>query len=152
VEINISSNVTLFAGQQQIELVSAVIKSTASLTNSTSTLNTTDVAVGDPMATVPYQTIISGNKFTIFVLSPSKEAQELSSKSSSPSKLQPLLRLCIDHPLCTMTTNNESVQYNISCYDAHVDLAVGDKKNNHSSEFSAVSAVVYCNIISLEMH
>ena len=141
VEINISSNVTVFAGQQQVELVSAIIKSTTLSTNSMSAPSTTDVAVvSSPMATIPYQAIISGSKVTIFVLSSSREThQSLSTsvKAPSSSKLQPLLRLCIDHPLITMTTNNDNIQYSISCYDAHVDLAIGGK--NYSSRFCVVS-------------
>ena len=141
VEVNISSNVTLFVGQQQVELVSSIMRSTSLVTNSASTLNTTDVAVVSPTATVPYQAILSGNKITMFVLSSSKEAKQLSSYStkttSSISKLQPMLRLCIDHPLCTVTANNDDVQYNISGYDAHVDLVVDGK--NYSSELCVVN-------------
>lgn len=142
VEVNISSNVTVFAGQQQTELVSSIVKSTTmSSTNaSTSAPSTTDTVVL-PVTVIPYQAIVSGNKITVFVLSSSKETQLSSSSpsvtASSSSKLQPLLRMCIDHPLCTMTTNNDNVQYNISCYDAHVDLAIGGKI--YSSESCAVS-------------
>lgn len=131
VEMNISSNVTMFAGQQQIELVSAIIKSTTSSNNSSSATNTTDVSVA-PMATIPYQATISGNKVTVFVLSSSRETHQLLSPSvkTSFSKLYPLLRLCIDHPLITMTTNNDNVKYNISCYDAHIDLSIGGKNSS----------------------
>ena len=138
VEINISSNVTVFAGQQQVELVSAIMKSTTSSTNSTSAPSTTDAAVVSslPIATIPYQAIISGSKVTVFVLSSSKETHQ-SLPVEVPFKLQPLLRLCIDHPLITMTTNNDNIQYSISCYDAHVDLAIGGKC--YSSRFCVVS-------------
>ena len=139
VELNISSSVTVFAGHQQVQLLSSIIQSTTSSTISAS--GTTDVAVVSPLATMPYQAIISGNKITVIVLSSSEKAQELSSSvtASSSSKLQPLLQLSIDHPLYTMKANSDCTQYNISCYDAHVDLAVGDK--NYSSESSAVSTL-----------
>ena len=143
-EVNISSNVTVFVGQQHVELVSAIVKSTTSSTNSTSASNTTDVSVVSlPMATIPYQVIISGNKVMVFVLSSSRETHQLLSpsvKASSSSKLYPLLRLCIDHPLITMTTNNDNVKYNISCYDAHVDLSIGGK--NCTSKFVCVCECV----------
>ena len=135
-EINVSSNVTVFAGHQQVELVSSIIKSTASSTSTTSPPSTADVAVVSPMVTVPYQAIVSGSKVTVFVLSSSTETQQLvlspSMAASSSSKLQPLLQLSIDHPLCTVTAKNGDIQYNISCYDAHVNLAVGGK--SYSSE------------------
>ena len=140
-EVNISSNVTVFAGHQQVQLLSSIVQSMTS--SNTSAPGVTDVAVVSPMGTVPYQAIISGNKVTVFVLSSSKKTQELSSSpsvtASSTSKLQPLLRLSIDHPLYTMKTNSDCVQYNISCYDVHIDLAVGD--NSYSSESSTVSTI-----------
>ena len=140
VEVNVSSNVTIFAGQQQIELVSDIVKSTTSSSNSTSAASATDVAVvSSPIATIPYQAIISGNKMTVFVLSSPNEAHQVlpSSVKDFSTKLQPLLRLCIDNPLCTMTTSNANMHYNISCYDAHVDLAIGGR--NYSSKFCTVS-------------
>ena len=135
-ELNISSNVTVFAGHQQVQLVSSIVQST---TSSTSASGMTDVAVVSPLATIPYQAIVSGNKITVIVLSYSEEIQKLSLSSSmtASSKLQPLLQLSIDHPLYTMKANSDCIQYNISCYDVHVDLAVGDK--NYSSESSTVS-------------
>ena len=145
VEINISSNVTIFAGQQQVELVSAIIKSTTSSTNSMSSPSTTDVSVVS--SPIPYQAIISGNKVTVFVLSSSRKTHQLLSpsvKASSSLKLQPLLRLCIDHPLITMTTNNDNVQYNISCYDAHVDLSIGGKNCSSKSVWCVCVCVHAC--------
>ena len=141
-EVNISSNVTVFAGHQQVQLLSSIVHSMTS-SNTSAPGTTGDVAVVSPMGIVPYQAIISGNKVTVFVLSSSKKTQELSSSpsvtASSSSKLQPLLRLSIDHPLYTMKTNSDCVQYNISCYDVHIDLAVGD--NNYSSESSTVNTI-----------
>ena len=136
----------MFAGQQQVELVSAIIQSTTSSTNPTSAPSTTDVSVeSSPMATIPYQAIISGNKVTVFVLFSSRETHQSLSpslKASSSSKLYPLLRLCIDHPLITMTTNNDNIKYNISCYDAHVDLSIGGK--NCTSKCLCVLCVYVC--------
>ena len=116
-----------------------------SSSDSTSAASPTDLAdVSSPIATIPYQAIISGSKVTMFVLSSPNEAHQVLSPSLNDSsiKLQPLLRLCIDHPLCTMTTSNANIQYNISCYDAHVDLAIGGR--NYSCKFCTISQWLVC--------
>ena len=122
-EVNISSNVTIFVGQDQINLVSSIIKSTMVPTPSSDSL--TDMATVLPAApSIPYQAVLSGNKITVCLFqSPSPTEQ-----SHSSFKMQPLIQLAIDHPLCTLTSTGNSVQYSISCYDAHINMAGSGKE------------------------
>jgi len=128
-EVNISSNVVIFVGQDQINLVSSIIKSTIVPTTPTSDTSTETAAVVPTRPSIPYQAVLSGNKITACLFQPSSSTQQ-SVVPLLSSKIQPLVQIAIDHPLCTVTSNGNSVQYSVSCYDAHVNMAVSGKESS----------------------
>jgi len=122
-EVNISSNVVIFVGQGQINLLASIIKSTI-VPTSTSNMSTETAAVVPTRTFIPYQAVLSGNEITVCLFQPASSTQH----SPSSSKIQPLIQITIDHPLCTVTSNGNSVQYSVSCYDAHVNMAISGKE------------------------
>jgi len=141
-EINVSSNVAIFVGQDQIKLVSAIIKSTMIPTSPPSDTSIDTATLVSSRLPIPYQAVLSGNRITVCLFQSSLPTQQ----SRSSLKMNPLIQIAIDHPLCTVTSNGSSIQYSVSCYDAHVDMA-GSGKELSSEYFFVNVTMIFCHVL-----